>query len=92
MICTAQRNIIHVIKSRRMRWAGCVARMGDRRGADRILVERPEGRRPLGKTWEYNIKMDLQEVGWRGMDRIELAQNRDRWWAVVNAVMNLLVP
>jgi hypothetical protein len=80
--------------SRRMRWAGHVARMGEKRGAYRILVERSEGRRPLGRprgTWEDNIKMDLQEVGW-GMDLIQLAQDRDRWRALVNAVMNLRVP
>jgi hypothetical protein len=68
--------------------------MGEKRGAYRILVRRPEGRRPLGRPrrrWEHNIKMDLQDVGW-GMDWIELAQDRDRWWAVVNAVMNLRIP
>jgi hypothetical protein len=60
-------NIIRVIKSRRIRWARRVARMGETRGANRILVGRPEGRRPLGRPrrrWEDNIKMDLQEVGW----------------------------
>jgi hypothetical protein len=74
-------NIIGVIKSRRMRWTGHVARMGETRGAYRILVRRPEGRRPLGRPrrrWEDNIKMDLEEVGW-GMDCIELPQDRDRW-------------
>jgi hypothetical protein len=87
-------NIIRVIKSRRMRWAGRVARMGVGRCAYRILVGRPEGRRPLGKPrlrWEDNIEMDLQEVGWEGLDWIDMAQDRDRW-RVVNAVMNLLVP
>jgi hypothetical protein len=89
-------NIIWVIKSRRMRWAGHVACMGEGRGAYRVLVGRPDGRRPLGRPrcrWEENIKMDLQEVGWGGgMDWIDMAQDWDRWRAVVNAVMNLRVP
>jgi hypothetical protein len=88
-------NIIRVIKSRRMRWAGRVACMDEGRGAYRILVGRPEGRRPLGRPrhrWEDNIKMDLQEVGWGGMDWIDVAQDRDRWRALVNVVMNLRVP
>jgi hypothetical protein len=87
-------NVISVIKSRRMRWAGHIARMGEKRGAYRILVGRPEGGRPLGRPrrrWEDNIKMDLHDVGW-GMDWIELVQDRDRWRTVVNAVMNLRVP
>jgi hypothetical protein len=69
--------------------------MGERRGAYRALVGKPEGRRPLGKPrrrWEDNIKMDLREVGWGGMDWINLAQDRDRWRALVTAVMNLRVP
>jgi hypothetical protein len=69
--------------------------MGEGRDAYRVLVGRPEGRRPLGRPrcrWEDNIKMDLQEVGWGGMDWIDMAQDRDRWQAVVNAVMNVRVP
>ena len=88
-------NIIRVIKSRRMRWAGHVARMGERRGVYRILVGKPEGKRPLGRhrrIWEDNIKMDVQEVGCGGMDWIHLAQDGDRWRAIVNAVMILRVP
>ena len=75
-----------------MRWVGHVARMGEWRGVYSVLVGKPEGKRPLGRPrrrWEDNIKMDLQEVGRWGMDWIELAQDRDRWWAFVNAVMNL---
>jgi hypothetical protein len=89
-------NIIRVIKSRRMRWAGHVACMGEGRGVYRILVGRPEGRRPLGRPrrkWEDNIKMVLQEVErGGGPDWIYMAQDRDRWRAVVNVVMNLRVP
>jgi hypothetical protein len=70
--------------------------MGEGRGAYRVLVRIPEGRRPLGRPkrrWKDNIKMDLQEVGWEGgMDRIDMAQDRDRWRALVCAVMNLWVP
>jgi len=88
-------NTMRVIQSRRMRWAGHVARTGEERGVYRVLVGEPEGRRPLGRPrsrWEGNIKMDLQEVGYGGMDWIELAQDRDRWRELVNAAMKLQVP
>jgi hypothetical protein len=84
-----------MIKSRRMRWAGHVARMGEKRNAYRILVGKPKGKRPLGRPrrrWVDNIKMDLKEMRWDGIDWIDLAQDRDRWRALVNTVMNLRVP
>jgi hypothetical protein len=88
-------NIIRMIKSRRIRWAGHVARMGETRNVYRILVGKPEGKRPLGRPrrrWLDNIKMDLGEIGWDDRDWICLAQDRDQWMAVVNRVMNLRVP
>jgi hypothetical protein len=69
--------------------------MGDRTGAHRVLVGRPDGMRSFGRPgrrWEDNIKMELKEVGWRGMEWIDMAQDRDRWRSLVNAVMNLHVP
>jgi len=88
-------NIVRVIKSRRMRWVGLVACMGEGRGMYRVLVGKPEGKRRLGRPrrrWQDNIAMDLQEVGCGGMDWIELAQDRDWWQALVNAVTNLRIP
>jgi hypothetical protein len=87
-------NIIRMIKSRRMIWAGHVARIGETRNAYRILVGKLEGERPLGRPrrrWVDNIQIDLREIGWDGMDWIKLAQDRDQWRALVNTVMNLLV-
>jgi hypothetical protein len=84
-----------MIKSRRMRWAGNVARIWEKRNAYMILVGKPEGRKPLGSPRRRcvdNIKMDLREIGWDGIDWIDLAQNRDQWRALVNTVMNLRVP
>jgi len=78
-----------------MKWAGHVACMEERRGVYRVLVGKPEGKRPLGRPrrrWEDNIKRDLQEEGYGSLDWIELAEDRDRWRTLVNAVMNLRVP
>ena len=86
-------NIIRVMKSRRMRWAGRVACMGERRGVYSILVGKPEGKRSLGisrRRWEDNIK--LEELVWGSMGWIDLVQKRDSWRALVNAVMNFRVP
>jgi hypothetical protein len=86
-------NIVGVIKSR-SRWTGHVARMGKESGVYRVLVGKPKGKRPLGRhrrRWEDNIRMDLQEVGCGGIDLIGLAQDRNSWRAIVNAVMNLWV-
>jgi hypothetical protein len=88
-------NIVKVIKSRRMRWAVHVARMEEGRGVYRVLIGRPEGKRPLGRPrrmWEDNIKMDLKETGIDGANWIQLAQDRVQWRASVNTVMNLRVP
>jgi hypothetical protein len=88
-------NIVRVLKSRRMRWEGHVARMGEGRGVHRVLVGKPEGKRPLGRRrhrWEDNIKMDLQKVGGSCGDCIEFSQDRDRWRTLVSTVMNVRVP
>jgi hypothetical protein len=86
-------NVAWVIKSRRMSWAGHITQMGKRKGAYRVLVGKPETKILLGRkrrSWNDNIKMDLQKVEWE-MDWIDLRHNRDRWWALVNAVMSLWV-
>jgi len=87
-------NIVRVVKSRRMRWAGHVARVREGREVHRVLVGKPEGKSPLERPrrrWEDNIKMDLREVGGGG-EWMELAQDRDRLRALVNTVMNFRVP
>jgi hypothetical protein len=88
-------SIIRIIKSRRMRWTGHVARIGEKRNAYRLLVGKQEGKRPLGRPrcrWVDNIRMDLGEVGWSDVDWIGLAKDRNRWRALVNSVLNLRVP
>jgi hypothetical protein len=88
-------SIIRIIKARRMRWTGHVARMGERRNAYRLLVGKPGRKRPLGRPrrrWVDNVRMDLGEVGWGDVDWIGLAQDRNRWRALVNLVLNLRVP
>jgi hypothetical protein len=88
-------SIIRIIKSRRMKWAVHVARMGKKRNAYRLLVGKQDGKRPLGRPrrrWVDNIRMDLGEVGWGDVDYIGLAKDRNRWRAVVNSVLNLRVP
>jgi hypothetical protein len=88
-------SIIRIIKMRRMRWAGHVARMPENRNAYRLLLGKPEGRRPLGRSrrrWMNNTNIDPLEIGWGGVDWIGLAQDRDKWRALVHAVMNLRSP
>jgi hypothetical protein len=78
-----------------MRWAGHVAGMGEKRNACRILVGKPEGKRPLGRPrrrWVDNIRMDFREREWDGVDWIDVAQDRDQWRALLNTVMNFRVP
>jgi hypothetical protein len=84
-----------MIKSRRMRWARHVARIGDKRNTYRILMGKPEGKRVLRRPrrgWVDNNKMDLREIGWDGVDWIDVAHDRDQWRALVNTVLNLRVP
>jgi hypothetical protein len=88
-------SIIRMMDLRRMRWTGHVARMGEKRNAYRLLVEKPEGKRPLGRPrrkWVDNVRMYLGEVGWGDVDWIGVAQDRNRWRALVNSVLNLRVP
>jgi hypothetical protein len=88
-------NIVSEIESRRIGWAGHVARMGEGRGGYRILVGRPERKKPVGRPrhkWEDNIKIDLRDMGIDGANWIELAQDRVQWRAFVNTVMNLRLP
>jgi len=88
-------HIVRVIKSRRMRWAGHMARMGEERRVCRVLMGKPKGKRPLGRPrrkWVDNIRMEFQEVGCGYMDWIGLALDRDRWRTIVSAVMNLRFP
>ena len=88
-------SIVRVVKSRRMRWAGHVARMGKDRGVQKLLVGKPEGKRSLGRSrrrWKDNIKMDVQEVGVGRGDWMELAQDRDRWRSLVGKVRDFRVP
>jgi hypothetical protein len=88
-------NIVRMIKSRRMRWAGHVAGMGEGRAVCRVLVGRPEGKRPLGRSrcrWEDNINIDLREIKINLVNWIRLAQDWVQWWAFVNTVLNLRIP
>jgi hypothetical protein len=88
-------NIVRVVKSRQMRWAGHVARMGENIGVYRLLVGKPEGNSPLRRPrrrWEGNIMMDLQEVGSGRGDWMELAQDRDKWRALLGTVRNFRFP
>jgi hypothetical protein len=95
MFCTAHPNILRVIKWRRMRWAGNVARVAERRGVNSASFGKPEGKRLLGsprRRWEYNIKTDLVEFEFLNMEWIKLAQDRHTWWALVNELIKVWVP
>ena len=87
--------LVSYIKSRRLRWAGHVARMEEGRSASKILAGKPTGKRPLGRPrhrWEDNIRMDLEEIGINAENRVDSAQDRNYWRALVNAALNLRVP
>jgi hypothetical protein len=87
-------SIIRQIKSRRMRWTGHVARMGEEKEVYRVLVEKPEGKIPLGRPrrrWEDGIRMDLREIGWGSVEWIQLTKDRGRWRSLVNTVMNIII-
>jgi hypothetical protein len=91
----SSRSIIRMIKSRRIRWAGHAVRMGEKMNAYRILVGKPEGKRPLGRPRRWlvgNIKMGLRDAEWDGVDWIDMAQDRDQWRALVNTILNFRVP
>jgi hypothetical protein len=91
----SSRSIIRIIKSRRMRWGGHVAWMGEKRNAYRLLVGKPKRKRPLGsprRRWVNIIRMELWEMGWGDMDWIGLAKDKNRWRALVNSVLNFRVP
>ena len=93
VICTPY-PIVRVVKSKRMRWAGHVTRVGERRGVHRVLVGKPEGKGPMGRPrrrCEDNIKLDLQDVGGGCGNWMELAQDMDKWRALANTVMNFRV-
>jgi hypothetical protein len=93
-LCSSS-SIIRIIESRKMRWAGHVARMAEKRNGYRLLVGKSEVKRPLGRPrhrWVDNVRMDLREVGWGDVDWIGLAHNRNRLRALVNSVLNLRVP
>jgi hypothetical protein len=90
----ASPNIIRIIKSKRMRWEGYVANMGEMKNTYKILVRKPEEKRPLRRPshrWE-NIRMGVRQTDWKGIDWIHLPQERDGWWALVNMVMNIQLP
>jgi hypothetical protein len=92
--CSHPPNIIRHIKSKGMRWVRHAAHMGEERKVYRVLVGKPEGKRPFGRLrcrWDNGIRIDLREIGWRCLEWIQLAQDRCQWWALVNIVMNLQV-